>query len=244
MPAAVGGCVSAFCLLLLRTGQAAAVEHNRGHHARVATPDDPASARLGEGFYTFWRRSVVGSLRSAWQLERKRLQNLGSAVWSWRNEILHAWAITVVLFAGLIASFGLGVLPLLIVQGVWGFTLLELVNYLEHYGLKRERRASGRYVNVEPVHSWNSNRLSTNLFLYQLQRHSDHHANPSLRFQVLRHFDSAPQLPAGYATMIVLALFPSLWRRVMDHRVVDHYRGDLTRANLGPAGETPQLEAR
>jgi alkane 1-monooxygenase len=209
------------------------VEHNRGHHARVATPEDPASARLGESFYAFWWRSVLGSLRSAWQLEHRRMKRMRVSVWSWRNANLHSWAATLALFAGLVAGFGLDVLPMLIAQGVFGFTLLELVNYLEHYGLQRARDASGHYLPVQPEHSWNSNRLSTNLFLYQLQRHSDHHANPKLRFQVLRHFDSAPQLPAGYATMIVLALFPGLWRRVMDHRVIAHYGGDRSLANLG-----------
>lgn len=209
------------------------VEHNRGHHAKVATPEDPASARLGEGFYAFWVRSVLGGLRSGWRLECARMKKKGVAIYSWRNAVLQTSAMTVVLFAGLVAGFGLDVLPMLIAQGIFGFTLLELVNYLEHYGLKRARDASGRYVQVEPEHSWNSNRLSTNLFLYQLQRHSDHHANPTLRFQVLRHFDAAPQLPAGYATMIVLALFPTFWRRVMDHRVVEHYGGDRSLANVG-----------
>jgi alkane 1-monooxygenase len=219
------------------------VEHNRGHHANVATPEDPASARLGESFYAFWPRTVIGSVRSGWTLEAKRLRNRGAPVWSLRNQVLHSWAISLLLFAALVALFGVGVLPMLVVQGVFGFTLLELVNYLEHYGLKRERHASGRYVKVEPKHSWNSNRLATNLFLYQLQRHSDHHANPTLRYQVLRHFDSAPQLPAGYATMIVLALFPPIWRRVMDHRVVEHYGGDLTRANIDPAAQAQVFEA-
>jgi alkane 1-monooxygenase len=213
------------------------VEHNRGHHANVATPEDPASSRLGESFYAFWPRTVLGSVRSGWQLESERLRKRGLSVWSWRNEVLQGWAITVGLFAGLAAIFGVGVLPMLVVAGVFGFTLLELVNYLEHYGLKRERNAAGRYVKVEPRHSWNSNRIATNLFLYQLQRHSDHHANPTLRYQVLRHFDSAPQLPAGYATMIVLALVPPLWFKVMDPRVVQHYDGDLTLANIDPAAQ-------
>ena len=130
-------------------------------------------------------------------------------------------------------------LPFLLVQMVFGFSLLEIVNYLEHYGLLRQRTASGRYEKVEPVHSWNSDRLSTNVFLYQLQRHSDHHSYPNRRYQVLRSFDEAPQLPGGYATMIVVALFPPLWRRVMDQRVLDHYQGDALLANL-----TPKLRAK
>lgn len=108
------------------------------------------------------------------------------------------------------------------------------MRYLEHYGLLRRRRPDGRYERVAPRHSWNSDNTVSDLFLFQLQRHSDHHANPLRRYQTLRHFDEAPQLPSGYATMIVLAWFPPLWRRVMDHRLMAHYDSDLTRANLHP----------
>ncbi|MFD0427252.1 fatty acid desaturase [Streptomyces zhihengii] len=115
--------------------------------------------------------------------------------------------------------------------------LLESVNYLEHYGLLRQRRPDGRYERVAPRHSWNSNNTTSNIFLYQLQRHSDHHANPLRRYQTLRHVDEAPQLPSGYATMIVVAWIPPLWRHVMDHRVLTHYAGELGRANIRPGRE-------
>ncbi|WP_307831191.1 fatty acid desaturase [Nucisporomicrobium flavum] len=115
-----------------------------------------------------------------------------------------------------------------------GFSVLEAVNYLEHYGLLRQRNAAGRYEKVDARHSWNSDRLTTNVFLFQLQRHSDHHANPLRRYQTLRSFDVSPQLPAGYATMLLLALVPPLWRRVMDHRVLAHYGGDASLANTAP----------
>ena len=113
-----------------------------------------------------------------------------------------------------------------------GFTLLEVVDYLEHYGLLRQRREDGRYELTRPEHSWNSNNVASNVLLYHLQRHSDHHANPLRRYQALRHFDEAPQLPTGYAGMIVAALIPPLWRRVMDHRVLEHYGGRVERANV------------
>ena len=116
-----------------------------------------------------------------------------------------------------------------------GFSLLEVVNYLEHYGLRRQRREDGRYERCRPEHSWNSNNVASNVLLYHLQRHSDHHANPIRRYQALRHVEQAPQLPTGYAGMIVLALIPPLWRRVMDHRLLEHYGGDVTRANIQPA---------
>jgi alkane 1-monooxygenase len=210
------------------------IEHNRGHHVRVATPEDPASSRLGESFYRFWPRTVAGSLRSAWELERVRLGRLESSMWTPRNDILSAWAMTVVLFAVLVAVFGFVVLPYLLIQAVLGFSLLEVVNYLEHYGLLRQHRDDGRYERTQPEHSWNSNNTASNVLLYHLQRHSDHHANPVRRYQALRHVQEAPQLPTGYAGMIVAAVLPPLWRRVMDKRVLDHYESDLSRANVHP----------
>jgi alkane 1-monooxygenase len=210
------------------------IEHNRGHHVRVATPEDPASSRLGESFWAFLPRTVAGSLRSSWELERERLERCGSGPWTIRNDILSAWAMTAGLFALLVAVFGVVVLPYLIVQAVIGFSLLEVVNYLEHYGLLRGRREDGRYERTAPRHSWNSNNVASNVLLYHLQRHSDHHANPMRRYQALRHFDEAPELPTGYAGMIVLAWVPPLWRRVMDPRLLEHLDGDVTRANIDP----------
>jgi alkane 1-monooxygenase len=141
---------------------------------------------------------------------------------------------TVALFAVLTAVFGPVVLPFLLVQMLVGLPLLEVVNYVEHYGLLRQTRADGRYERTRPEHSWNSNNVASNVLLYHLQRHSDHHANPTRRFQALRHVDEAPQLPTGYAGMILLALVPPLWYRVMDPRLLAHYGGDLTRANVHP----------
>jgi alkane 1-monooxygenase len=213
------------------------IEHNRGHHVRVATPEDPASARFGEGFWAFLPRTVAGSLRSAWGLERARLERSGHSAWSVRNDILQAWAMTLVLFAALTAAFGPVILPYLLGQAVLGFCLLEVVNYLEHYGLLRQRREDGRYERCRPAHSWNSNNVASNVLLYHLQRHSDHHANPTRRYQALRHVEEAPQLPTGYAGMILVALVPPLWRRVMDHRLLEHYGGDVGRANVEPRAE-------
>lgn len=210
------------------------IEHNRGHHVRVATPEDPASARLGESFWAFLPRTVAGSLTSAWGLEKARLERMGRSAWSPRNDILQAWAMTVVLFAALAIGFGPVVLPYLLIQAALGFALLEVVNYLEHYGLLRQKREDGRYERCLPEHSWNSNNVASNVLLYHLQRHSDHHANPTRRYQALRHVDEAPQLPTGYAGMILLAWVPPLWRRVMDRRLLDHYGGDVSRANIAP----------
>jgi alkane 1-monooxygenase len=210
------------------------IEHNRGHHVRVATPEDPASSRLGESFWAFLPRTVFGSLRSAWGIEAARLDRLGKSHWSLHNDIVGAWAMTVALFVVLTIVFGPVVLPYLVLQAILGFSLLEVVNYLEHYGLLRQKKEDGRYERCRAEHSWNSNNVASNVLLYHLQRHSDHHANPTRRYQALRHVEEAPQLPTGYAGMIVLAWFPPLWRRVMDPILVEHYGGDLRRANIQP----------
>ncbi|NWD46544.1 alkane 1-monooxygenase [Pseudomonas gingeri] len=218
------------------------VEHNRGHHVRVATPEDPASSRLGESFWSFLPRSVWFSLRSAWHLERERLHKQGLATLHWKNTVLTAWLFSVVLWSGLILWLGVAVIPFLVIQGIYGFSLLEVVNYVEHYGLLRQKLPNGRYERCSPRHSWNSNRIVTNIFLFQLQRHSDHHAYPTRSYQALRHFDESPQLPYGYASMIVWAYVPFLWRRLMDHRVLAHYAGDVRLANLQPSKRKQLLQ--
>ena len=211
------------------------VEHNRGHHKNVATMEDPASSRFGESFWAFLPRTVVGSVRSAWSLEAERLARSGKSVWSVHNENLQSWAMSVIGFAALIAALGWAAAPFLIAQAIYGFSLLEVVNYLEHYGLGRQMTAQGRYERCEPEHSWNSNHVVTNLFLYHLQRHSDHHANPTRRYQALRHFAQSPQLPSGYAGMIAVAYVPSWWYALMNKRVIRHYKGDLSRIRFDPA---------
>jgi alkane 1-monooxygenase len=214
------------------------IEHNRGHHVRVATPEDPSSARFGETFWEFFPRSVVGSLRSALQLEAQRIRRRGGNPWNPKtylvNDALNAWLMTVVLWAALLAVCGPALIPFLIIQAVFGISLLEAVNYLEHYGLLRQKKPNGRYERCTPEHSWNSDHIFTNLLLYHLQRHSDHHANPTRRYQTLRSMDGAPNLPCGYGTLIGLTYFPPLWRRLMDHRVLAHYGGDVTQVNVQP----------
>ena len=214
------------------------IEHNRGHHVRVATPEDPASSRVGESFYQFWPRTVIGSLRSAWRLEKRRYARKQQHPFRLGNDVLNSWLMSVGLWGALVAWLGVGVLPFLVVQAVVGFSLLEVVNYMEHYGMLRQKVGvtgrKQRYERVDPSHSWNSNNIATNVLLYHLQRHSDHHANPTRRYQALRDFEESPVLPTGYAGMIVLAIVPAVWRRVMDPRVLAHFDGDLSRANLSP----------
>jgi len=222
------------------------IEHNRGHHVRVATPEDPASSRLGESFYRFWPRTVLGSLRSAWRIEKRRYARTKRHPFRLGNDVLNAWLMTLVLWGVLVSWLGVGIAPYLLIQAVVGFSLLEAVNYMEHYGMLRQKVGVGereRYERVDVSHSWNSNNIATNVLLYHLQRHSDHHANPTRRYQALRDFEESPTLPTGYAGMIILALVPPLWRRVMDPRVLAHVGGDLSRVNLSPRYATHAEQA-
>ena len=220
-----------------------AVEHNFGHHRRVATPEDPASSRFGETFWQFLPRTVTGGLLSAVQIEKARLRRRHQPFWSNQNELIQGWAMTGALYAALTARFGWRVWPFIGIQAIYGFSLLEVVNYLEHYGLLRQKTASDRYERVQPSHSWNSNYLVTNLFLYQLQRHADHHANPTREYQLLRHFEDAPQLPGGYASMILPAYIPSWWFKLMNPRVLAHYDHDFNKINSQPVSARPWRDA-
>jgi len=212
------------------------VEHGRGHHRWVSTPQDHASSRMGESIYRFALRELPGGIRRAWQLEKERLAARQLPAWSMRNTMLQSYAMTAVLQLGLIAAFGWVMLPFLAVHNAVAWWQLTSANYVEHYGLLRERDASGKYEKPQPHHSWNSNHLITNLALFHLQRHSDHHAYPSRRYQSLRHFEHLPQLPSGYFGMFVLAYVPVLWFRVMDPRLLalPQVIGDLRRVNLDP----------
>jgi alkane 1-monooxygenase len=179
----------------------------------------------------------VGSVRTAWNLEKKRIARRKQHPFRPSNDVLNAWLMSAVLWGALVAWLGVGITPYLLIQAVMGFSLLEVVNYMEHYGMLRQKVGVGerqRYERVDPSHSWNSNNIATNVLLYHLQRHSDHHANPTRRYQSLRDFEESPVLPTGYAGMIVLAIVPAVWRRVMDPRVCAHFGGDMSRANISP----------
>lgn len=194
------------------------VEHVRGHHVRVATPDDPATAPRGMSVYRFIPRSVIGSFRHAWRLERMRLERRGRSAWHPSNWVLSGSLLSVCLLALAWRVSGPHGAVLLAVQAVWAFVLLEIINYVEHYGLQR-RRVDGRYEPVREEHSWNADFAVSNWVLFNLQLHSDHHAHMNKPFEQLQTVPTAPQLPAGYATMVLLALLPPLWFAVMDSRV-------------------------
>ena len=213
------------------------IEHNRGHHVTVATPEDPATARKHENFYSFWIRSVFHGYAHAWKLERDRLNRQGKSVWNFDNAMF-AYTLLPILF-GVSLMLGISwwfdrtcwdVLIFFFAQSIGAFTLLELVNYIEHYGIVRRKLSNGQYERVNPLHSWNASHLVSNFFLFQLQRHSDHHANAIKRYQVLDHFDESPQLPFGYPTMILIALLPPLWFRIMNPKLEE-----WERKNYSPA---------
>ncbi|AHI28214.1 alkane 1-monooxygenase [Marinobacter similis] len=202
------------------------VEHLRGHHVHVSTPGDASSSRYNQSLYNFLPQAYLRNFLNAWKLEAQRLERKGEKAFSWRNELIWWYSISALVFIAFTVAFGWLGAAFFLVQSFVAFTLLEIVNYLEHYGLHRRKLDNGRYERTTPEHSWNSNYFLTNVFLFHLQRHSDHHAYAKRRYQVLRHHDIAPQLPAGYAAMIVLATIPPLWKRIMNPRVEAYYRGE------------------
>jgi alkane 1-monooxygenase len=210
------------------------VEHNRGHHRDVATPADPASSRLGESIYRFLLREMPGAWRRGWALEAERMANLGKPWWSLHNDIVQTTLITAGLYLTLMLWLGIAVLPFLMLASFWANFQLTSANYIEHYGIARKRLADGRFEPCKPQHSWNSNHIVSNWALFHLQRHSDHHAHATRRYQSLRTFDNLPQLPSGYFGMFLLAYVPRLWFKVMDRRLLELVGDDIERINFDP----------
>lgn len=211
------------------------IEHNRGHHAAVATPEDPVSARMGESIYRFALREIPGALQRGWRLEKERLQAAGHSVLSMHNEVLMSWFLTIAIAVGLVAAFGFVLVPFLIVHHLYAWYGLTQANYVEHYGLLREKLPNGRYEPPAPKHSWNTNHIYSNLISFHLQRHSDHHANARRPYQALRDFDGLPRLPSGYPGCFGLAAIPPLWFKVMDPKLLEWAGGDITKVNVDPA---------
>ena len=195
------------------------IEHNRGHHKFVATDEDPASAKKGDWLFWFWIKSLIGSYLSAWKLEAERLRKKGISFWSYRNQMIQ-FTVVQLLYLVILSYFTslFGVL-IIAASGLVGILLLETINYLEHYGLRRKKLENGRYERVRPVHSWNANYQIGRIVLYELTRHSDHHYIASKKYQVLDHHEEAPELPFGYPMMILIALVPPLWFKIMDKKI-------------------------
>lgn len=194
------------------------IEHNRGHHKSVATPEDPSTARLNEPVQLFWIRSMFQTWVKAWNLEFIRLKRQGISLFSLKNEMLQ-YQITQLSAVGVI-YFSLGFKAMIswVLAAFIGALLLETINYIEHYGLLRNK-LNNYYERVEQWHSWNSNHLIGRLLLFELSRHSDHHYKSNKKYQILENSKIAPQMPTGYPGMMVLAQFYPIWILIMNPKV-------------------------
>jgi alkane 1-monooxygenase len=200
------------------------IAHNQGHHLKVGTPEDPATARRDESIYAFFLRTIPGNYFEAWGLERKRLERQGKTIVSLHNKMVQYTLLTMTYVVGVAVYFGPGALLMSFIIGLIGILLLESVNYIEHYGLMRKKLPNGRYENVNESHSWNSDHALGRIFLYELTRHTDHHLKSTRPYEDLRHINGSPQLPYGYPASILLSYFPGLWKRHI-HPVLDTFEG-------------------
>jgi len=194
-------------------------EHNKGHHKRVATPEDPSSAHYNEPVYFFYFRTIIFSYLSAWHIANSETRKKGKPVLSLFNEMIQFSLVQLTFIAIIYFSVGWLITLYYLASALIGILLLETVNYIEHYGLQRKATGDGKYERAMPVHSWNSDHIVGRLMLFELSRHSDHHYLASRKYQVLRHHDEAPQMPTGYPGMMILSLLPPVWFRVMNKRI-------------------------
>lgn len=196
-------------------------EHLLVHHRYVGTPRDPVTARYNEGFHRFYPRVLRQSWVSAFKAERDMLARKNLPVTNLGNPFFRYWSLQAIMISLAFVCGGWGGLLLFFVQSGVAIWQLEVVNYVEHYGLTRAHLGAGKYEHVKPWHSWNAAHTASNWLLINLQRHSDHHYRPNRRFPLLQNYDTkdAPQLPYGYPIMAMLAMVPPIWRRVMNPRV-------------------------
>lgn len=195
------------------------IEHNRGHHKKVSTKEDPSSARFGENIFSFWFRAVTTGYLSAWKLEKVKLERNGKSFFSLYNEMIIFQIVQFIFIYIIYYFFGPFITGYFLICSVIGFLTLETVNYIEHYGLERTKNKNGKYERVKPFHSWNSNHPIGRIMLFELSRHSDHHFNASRKYQILKNHDNSPEMPTGYPGMMILALFPPLWFYVMNNKI-------------------------
>ena len=207
------------CLLMSTLYMHFFVEHNHGHHKYVGTLHDPATARFGESLYRYLPRTLIGSYRSAWKIQLKLMKKDNASFFSFQNkllifQLLQTFLVLAILFVG-----GWKVMLYFLATAFIGMILLEVINYIEHYGLTRKETGPDSYERVKPEHSWNAEQILGRIILFELTRHLDHHYLSSRKYQILRHTDNSPQLPSGYPTMMLLATVPPLWFWVMNPRV-------------------------
>lgn len=195
------------------------IEHNKGHHKNVATPQDPASAKYNEPIYLFYFRTIIFSYLSAWKIANNEMKKKRVAILNWKNEMIQAHIIQLVFVAIILFLFGWKITVFYLIAAAIGIVLLETVNYIEHYGLQRKQTDENKFERAMPWHSWNSNHILGRLMLFELSRHSDHHFLASKKYQLLQHHDDSPQLPTGYPGSMILALVPPLWFFVMNKKI-------------------------
>ena len=211
------------------------IDHNRGHHRDVATPEDSGSARFGEGFWEFMflRQLPHSDFTRPWKLEKERLARKGKGPWT-LDEFIQPALVSLLTYGLIFWMYGLVVLPYLASAAFITYLFLALADYIEHYGLLRQKQSDGRYDRVRPEHSWNTDHVASNIIFWNVQRHSDHHAWPTRRYQSLRSFRHLPEKPTGYPGMFGIALLFPLWRWIMYPRVLALHGHDLTQMNVHP----------
>ena len=201
------------------------IEHNKGHHKNVATPEDPSSARKGEMVYVFYCRTIIQSYFSAWKIANDESLKKYQSKFCIYNEMLQAHIIQISFVLLIYFLFGIWITIYFLVAAFIGILLLETVNYIEHYGLSRKETSEGKFERAMPHHSWNSNHVIGRLMLFELSRHSDHHYMASRKYQVLRHHENVPQMPTGYPAMMILSLFPPVWFYIM-HKQIQQFNSN------------------
>ncbi|GAB5400750.1 MAG: alkane 1-monooxygenase [Aureisphaera sp.] len=200
------------------------IEHNYGHHLHAATPEDPASAKYNQSVYAFWFTSMFRQYGSAWRIQQNLLKREGLSFISIKNDMLWYTLFQIAYLATIYVLLGFTATWVAFVVGLVGALLLETINYIEHYGLSRQKRDSGRYERVSEIHSWNSNHILGRMMLYELTRHSDHHFKAHKKYQLLDYHDTSPQMPFGYPTSMVLSLVPPLWFSIMNKRIPEEMK--------------------
>ncbi len=196
------------------------IEHNKGHHKHVATPQDPSSARYNESVYRFYFRTIAYSYLSAWKIANEDTRKKYGTSFHFNNEMIQAQLLQLLLLVAIWFFFGSTITAYFLAAAVLGILLLETVNYIEHYGLQRKETNDGKFERTLPHHSWNSNHVMGRMMLFELSRHSDHHYLASRKYQVLQHHKDAPQLPTGYPGSMILSLFPPLWFMIMNKKIM------------------------
>lgn len=203
------------------------IEHNFGHHLHAATPEDPASARYNQSVYAFWFTSNVGQYFKAWRIQKDLLRREGRGFFSIKNDMLWYTVIQLGYLLAVYLLLGPLILLVAVAMAISSLLLLETINYIEHYGLRRAKTESGRYERVQEIHSWNSNHVLGRIMLYELTRHSDHHYKAHKKYQLLDYHSMSPQMPYGYPTSMVLSLLPPLWFGIMNKRIPDTMKTEL-----------------